>query len=142
MVQEFKHPIIGQEAICPDGLGRVIAFKDEFPHQWIQVSTYVHDHQCQWAPNNVKLIDPCKSGEMHNRVDPIVIPAEMLDLVRFLAETWNKIDAFVYEYCSGDALMKYPVVQGTRNQMDLRRIGGQQYSKKNLRKAVDWMLKV
>ncbi|NVZ11252.1 hypothetical protein HW932_18540 [Allochromatium humboldtianum] len=49
-------PILGQEAICRDGLGRVIAFCDEFPHQWIQVSTYVNDRQCKWDPGNVTLI--------------------------------------------------------------------------------------
>ena len=58
MAHEFKHPILGQEAICPDGLGRVVEFKDEFPHQWIKVSTYVNDRQRQWAPTNVELIDP------------------------------------------------------------------------------------
>jgi len=57
---EFKHPIIGQEAICPDGLGRVIAFKDKFPHQSITVSTYVKDRQCEWAPDNVELINPLR----------------------------------------------------------------------------------
>ena len=55
---EFQHPIIGQEAICPDGLGRVIAFRDEFPFQSITVSTYVKDRQCEWSPGNVELIDP------------------------------------------------------------------------------------
>jgi len=54
MAHEFEHPIIGQEAICPDGLGRVIKFLDKFPEQWIQVSTYVDDRQCKWAPHNVK----------------------------------------------------------------------------------------
>lgn len=60
MTHEFDHPIIGQEAICPDGLGRVIAFKNDFPHQWIQVSTYVNDRQCKWDMANVELIDPRK----------------------------------------------------------------------------------
>jgi len=54
----FKHPILGQEAICPDGLGRVVDFRDEFPHAWIKVNTYVNDRQCQWSPENVELIDP------------------------------------------------------------------------------------
>lgn len=51
-------PIIGQEAICPDGLGRVIAYVDDFPTQWIQVETYAQDRSCKWAPHNVELIDP------------------------------------------------------------------------------------
>ena len=53
----FEHPIIGQEAVCPDGLGRVVSFTDVFPIQWIQVSTYFNDRQCQWSPENVRLVD-------------------------------------------------------------------------------------
>lgn len=52
--------IIGQEAICPDGLGRVMAYSDRFPFNWIQVSTYINDRQCKWAIENVDLIDPRK----------------------------------------------------------------------------------
>lgn len=52
----FKHPIIGQEAVCPDGLGRVSAFRDEFPYQWIAVETYFNNRGCQWAPENVRLV--------------------------------------------------------------------------------------
>jgi len=54
--QTFKHPIIGQEAVCPDGLGRVIGFSDEFPDRWIRVQTYVNDRSCKWAPTNVALL--------------------------------------------------------------------------------------
>lgn len=56
MPHEFKHPIIGQEAVCPDGLGVVMAFLDDFPHQWIQVDTYVDSRYCKWAPHNIKLV--------------------------------------------------------------------------------------
>lgn len=56
MSHEFKHPIIGQEAVCSDGLGRVVAFKDCFPEQWIQVDTYVANRSCKWSPDNVKLV--------------------------------------------------------------------------------------
>ena len=47
-------PIIGQEAICPDGLGRVVKFDDKS----ITVSTYFKDRQCHWAKHEVELIDP------------------------------------------------------------------------------------
>lgn len=50
-------PIIGQEAICPDGLGRVIAFSNDFPHIWIQVDTYVNNRQCKWSPSNIRLVN-------------------------------------------------------------------------------------
>ena len=55
-MSKFKHPVIGQEALCPDGLGRVQAFEDNFPHQWIQVETYVKNRGCKWSPHNVKLL--------------------------------------------------------------------------------------
>jgi len=60
MEHEFKHPIIGQEAICLDGLGRVVAFKDDFPFQYIKVETYVNNNGSEWSPDNVELIDPRK----------------------------------------------------------------------------------
>jgi len=53
----FWHPIIGQEAICPDGLGRVSAYKDDFPDQWIQVETYLNSRGCKWSPENVRLVE-------------------------------------------------------------------------------------
>lgn len=51
-------PIIGQEAICPDGLGRVIAFNYELPDLFVQVDTYINNRGCMWAPTNVALIPP------------------------------------------------------------------------------------
>lgn len=52
----FEHPVIGQEAVCRDGLGRVTAFKDEFPTQWIEAQTYVNNRSCHWDPANVRLV--------------------------------------------------------------------------------------
>ena len=49
-------PIIGQEVICPDGLGRVIDFDCTFPFEFIQVATYSNNRECKWAPSNVTLI--------------------------------------------------------------------------------------
>jgi len=43
----------------------------------------------------------------HERV---VIPPEVLDLVRFMCATWAEIDKFVYEHCDSNALTHYPVV--------------------------------
>ena len=73
-------------------------------------------------------------------VAPGYVPAEILDLVRFMAKTWAEVDKFVYANCTGDALMQYPVIQGTRNQLDLAKIGEQPINKENLHKAVQWML--
>lgn len=72
--------------------------------------------------------------------DPIVIPPEVLDLVRFMCATWADIDKWAYENMSGDALMKYPAIQGTSNQINLQRIGEQEHDTANLKKAVKWMM--
>ena len=52
----IERPIIGQECICPDGLGRVVSFEEEFPRQYIQVDTYVRNRSCKWAPHNIQLV--------------------------------------------------------------------------------------
>ncbi len=50
-------PIMGQEAVCPDGLGRVTAFAmHDFPNNYITVETYVNDRSCRWAVDNVQLV--------------------------------------------------------------------------------------
>jgi len=56
-IDATKKIILGQEAICPDGLGRVIAFDNKFPENWIQISTYVNDRQCKWSRCNVRLVE-------------------------------------------------------------------------------------
>ena len=54
MGMEFNHPVIGEEVETPDGLGRVVEYRDSFPFQWIQVDTYVRNRGCKWDPCNVK----------------------------------------------------------------------------------------
>lgn len=68
-----------------------------------------------------------------------VIPPEILDLVRFMCATWVEIDRWAYSNCEGEALMHYPVVQGTGNQIRLQRIGEQPHDLKNVGKAVEWL---
>ena len=70
------------------------------------------------------------------------IPVEVLDLIRFMCETWVKNEEFVYKHCTGEALMHHPVVQGTGNQIALKRIAEQPYDRRNIRKGVDWMLQI
>jgi len=48
--------IIGQEAICPDGLGRVEAFDLTKLNNWIKVKTYINNRGCKWDVDNVELI--------------------------------------------------------------------------------------
>lgn len=55
-----KRPILGQEVICPDGLGRVMSFEENHGRvTWVQVSTYINDRESKWDAGNVELIDPC-----------------------------------------------------------------------------------
>jgi hypothetical protein len=75
-------------------------------------------------------------SELNNLVS---VPVEVLDLLRFMCATWKDIDKWAYENMSGEALMKYPVIQGTRNQIDLQRIGEQKHDTANIHKAVEWM---
>ena len=53
---ERQKPIIGQEAICPDGLGRVSDFNFNSSNEWIEVSTYYRNRLCHWSPDNITLI--------------------------------------------------------------------------------------
>ncbi len=55
----MTEPIIGQEAICPDGLGRVVNFgDDDAGAMWIEIDTYIRNRACEWDAKNVELIDP------------------------------------------------------------------------------------
>ncbi len=79
-------------------------------------------------------------NEMNVRVDRLVIPPEVLDLVRFMCATWTDIDKWAYANMDSDAMMKYPVIQGTRNQINLQRIGEQAHNTANIHKAVKWLM--
>lgn len=63
------------------------------------------------------------------------------DLARFLANTWVAIDKFVYANVDDDAIDKYPVIQGTSNQINLAKIGAQKYTNTNLYAAIAYLLK-
>ena len=56
--EEVMKIIIGQEAICDDGLGRVMWYDIKAPNNWVQISTYFNDRQCKWDIDNVELINP------------------------------------------------------------------------------------
>jgi len=49
-------PIIGQECICPDGLGRVISYDFEMPNYYIRVHTYINPCDRNWDRDSVTLI--------------------------------------------------------------------------------------
>jgi hypothetical protein len=73
-------------------------------------------------------------------VERLVIPHEVLDLIRFMCATWAEINDWAYDHCDGDALMKYPVIQGMGNQANLANIGKQAHNNQNIPKAVKWLL--
>lgn len=50
-------PEIGQECVCPDGVGRVVeVFDGPAGSMRVHVSTYVNDRGCHWDRQNVRLI--------------------------------------------------------------------------------------
>lgn len=59
---EFKggiiaNPVIGQEVICPDGLGRIKEIREGICDTYkIVVSTYIKNRDCAWASTNVQLL--------------------------------------------------------------------------------------
>ena len=67
------------------------------------------------------------------------IPTEILDLVRFMCQTWDEIDQWAYKDAVS-AIGTYPVIQGTRNQLSLKAIGRQDFDPERLHAAVRWML--
>jgi len=54
--RSHENPILGQECICPDGLGRVMSFDLKEPNDYIQVQTYINSRDCKWSIHNVTLI--------------------------------------------------------------------------------------
>jgi len=65
------------------------------------------------------------------------VPVEVLDLLRFMCATWSEIDHWAYSDCD---IMKYPLIQGTKNQINLRKIGEQNHDNKKFAKAIEWVL--
>lgn len=57
--------IIGQECICPDGLGRVSAVREGICQKvHITVDTYINTRNCEWDSHNVQLINPLKNARL------------------------------------------------------------------------------
>lgn len=68
------------------------------------------------------------------------LPNSLLDLIRFMCNVWHKTNDWAINKVGIDILMSYPMVQGTANQMALRKIAMQPYNTENIREAVDWMI--
>lgn len=76
------------------------------------------------------------------------IPPEVLDLARWLAKCLMDRHAVVMQAAAlRDAeafrdfvIDKSPIVQGSRNQWDLEKVGAQPVQRENVRIAIDWLL--
>lgn len=53
----YSNLIIGQEAVCPDGLGRIIWHETTYTGQTIQIQTYINDRSCKWDYTNVRIVE-------------------------------------------------------------------------------------
>lgn len=54
---ELKQIIIGQECVCPDGLGRVVKVVHGICNRaTVYVQTYIHNRNCGWDYQNVTLV--------------------------------------------------------------------------------------
>ena len=54
-------PILGQECIVGNTMGRVISFNDSFPSvvgSYVEVRTFDNGIQAKYVPGNVELINP------------------------------------------------------------------------------------
>lgn len=78
---------------------------------------------------------------------PAVVPEGLPDLCRFLAKLYCELDGLRYSTAKlppeeiADALIcKWPVLQGTRNQLNIKRISEQSYDESKLHAAIAAML--
>lgn len=63
-----------------------------------------------------------ESGQTEANAKLITAAPDMVHLIKFLAATWAEVDAWAHTL-DADVLMRYPVVQGLRAQMALRKLG-------------------
>ena len=71
---------------------------------------------------------------------PVVVPVaeDLQHLIRFMCRTWVAIDEWASMF--SEAMDTYPMIQSTRNQMNLREIAAQSYDKKRVALGVQLML--
>lgn len=86
---------------------------------------------------------------MEKKIENNIFPSEVLDLVSFLASGYMNAHDVLFkalefeeaEKIKNHIILKFPMLQGTKNQISLRNIGKREYRKENLSFAVDWLLK-
>jgi hypothetical protein len=71
---------------------------------------------------------------------PVAVPVaeDLQHLIRFMCGTWVAIDEWASMF--SEAMDTYPMIQGTRNQMNLREIAAQSYDKRRVAFGVQLML--
>lgn len=69
--------------------------------------------------------------------------SDLLALVVFLAKHYDQLEALRYslyamtpEECKDAVVMKWPIIQGIKNQINLKRIGEMEYNSKAVGRAV------
>jgi|DEB0MinimDraft_3_1074331.scaffolds.fasta_scaffold82675_3 hypothetical protein len=74
---------------------------------------------------------------------PEVDSSDLLALVVFLAKHHDQLEALRYslyamtpEECKDAVVMNWPIVQGTRNQINLKQIGEMEYDSKAVGRAI------
>lgn len=62
-----------------------------------------------------------------------------IHLLRLVCEIWNDVDKWAYKHAGVHAIAKYPVVQGTTNQMTLRNLGAMPYAPSAVKRSLDML---
>jgi len=75
-----------------------------------------------------------------NSTESATVPPELVDLVRFVAAHYVDVHEYIYRNCPPDVAAQVPKLQSTQAVFAANVIGKQNYSAKNLKAAVDWML--
>lgn len=106
---KHKDIIIGQEAICPDGLGRVNSYNDVV----ISINTYFENKGYGWAHDEVELIDPGKRIKLssspkivkdYKTPESILILANFDDLLGNKSSTQAKEAHHLINKCIGSGI--------------------------------------
>jgi len=73
-----------------------------------------------------------------DRLKGVLVDVE--HLARFLALAWWQADNWVVNHFTAENCGGYPMVQGTKNQNDLRKLAANPYHNEHVRRAVDFLL--
>ena len=84
--------------------------------------------------------DFASGGEDPQNSLHVDLPHELVDLIRFIAAHHVDVLRFIHRECPKDIAERAPSLQGARNVFAAQIIAEQEYTAKNLNKAVQWLL--